>query len=205
VRRDVFLRRVAIAVNRTSSSPVPSPPHFEPALPAFVNSANAMRQVFLDRQMQLGVVATAVRTRHDAQVSVERLLSDRGWDTIACDRALCWRGILEMRVESALEASFGLCEARYAIAETGSVVLNLGGGNKRETSLLPQVVGFFIAASRLVPRLGDVLRNLGGNSDDMPSCLALVTGPSASADIVGIRAVGVHGPGEVWIWLIESE
>ena len=35
--------------------------------------------------------------------------------------------------------------------------------------------------------------------DDLPSSLAIVTGPSRSADIEQKLTVGVHGPGEVHV------
>jgi L-lactate dehydrogenase complex protein LldG len=39
---------------------------------------------------------------------------------------------------------------------------------------------------------------------DLPSSVAIVTGPSRSADIEQRLAVGVHGPGEVHIVLVPS-
>ena len=44
-----------------------------------------------------------------------------------------------------------------------------------------------------------------GSPGSLPTCVTLVTGPSASADVVGVRTLGVHGPGEVHVWLIENE
>ena len=66
-------------------------------------------------------------------------------------------------------------------------------------------VGFTLPLSRLVPRLGDLLRQLVQNRGPLPACTTMITGPSASADIVGVRTLGVHGPGEVHVWIIENE
>ena len=48
-------------------------------------------------------------------------------------------------------------------------------------------------------------RALTALGDALPTCVTLVTGPSASADIVGLHTLGVHGPGEVHVWLIDNE
>jgi L-lactate utilization protein LutC len=40
---------------------------------------------------------------------------------------------------------------------------------------------------------------------DLPSSLAIVTGPSRSADIEQKLTVGVHGPGEVHVVLLRPE
>ena len=39
---------------------------------------------------------------------------------------------------------------------------------------------------------------------DLPSSVAIVTGPSRSADIEQKLAVGVHGPGEVHVVLVRE-
>ena len=66
-------------------------------------------------------------------------------------------------------------------------------------------VGLTLPLSRLVPRLGDLLEKLVENRDLLPACVTMITGPSASADIAGVRSLGVHGPGEVRVWIIENE
>jgi len=66
-------------------------------------------------------------------------------------------------------------------------------------------VGLTLPLSRLVARLGDLLRQLVQNRGPLPACITMITGPSASADIAGVRTLGVHGPGEVHVWIIENE
>jgi hypothetical protein len=66
-------------------------------------------------------------------------------------------------------------------------------------------VGFTLPRSGLVARLGDLLRQLVQNRGPLPACITMITGPSASADIAGVRTLGVHGPGEVHVWIIENE
>ena len=52
---------------------------------------------------------------------------------------------------------------------------------------------------RILPGLEELFEALGG---DLPSALAIVTGPSRSADIEQTLTVGVHGPGEVHVVLL---
>ena len=51
----------------------------------------------------------------------------------------------------------------------------------------------------ILPGLDELFAALG---DDLPSALAIVTGPSRSADIEQKLAVGVHGPREVHVVLL---
>ena len=61
----------------------------------------------------------------------------------------------------------------------------------RAHSLLPDVHVTLLEESRILPGLDELFAALG---DDLPSALAIVTGPSRSADIEQKLAVGVHGP-----------
>ena len=91
-------------------------------------------------------------------------------------------------------------EARYALADTGSVVL-LSTDEPRARSLLPWVHVTIVREDRIVPDLATLFERLG---PDLPSSVAIVTGPSRSADIEQRLAVGVHGPGEVHVVLLPA-
>lgn len=92
----------------------------------------------------------------------------------------------------------GVSRALYGLAETGSVVLAASPEEPRARSLLPSVHVSLLDESRILPGLAELFEAVG---DDLPSALAIVTGPSRSADIEQHLVVGVHGPGEVHIVL----
>lgn len=177
---------------------------FAPATPYSGRSAEGLQTVFLARQEELGVMATVAATRRQAQTAVGQLLDERDWHLV-CSPGISWPGIEERRTEHIAAADFGLVEARWAIAESGTIVVDTADGEHRATSLLPPAVGFTLPRSGLVARLGDLLRQLVQNRGPLPACITMITGPSASADIVGVRTLGVHGPGEVHVWIIENE
>lgn len=204
MERERLLQSVRARLGRTQDGGAPAPPRFRPMAPPFADSEDDCVRLFLERQAELGVAVSAVAVRDEAQTAVQQLLGDRR-QRITCSPELCWPAIVPMWTESVPDSDFGLCEADWAIAETGSIVLSMGGLRRRDVSLLPPAVGFFVARSRIVARLGDVLRSLAASLDSLPTCVTLVTGPSASADIVGVRTLGVHGPGEVHVWLVENE
>ena len=92
-------------------------------------------------------------------------------------------------------------EAIYGLASTGSVVLAASPEEPRARSLLPPVHVSILRDDRILPGLHELFAALG---DDLPSALAVVTGPSRSADIEQKLAVGVHGPGEVHVVLLPA-
>jgi L-lactate dehydrogenase complex protein LldG len=93
----------------------------------------------------------------------------------------------------------GVSEAAYGLADTGSVVLVASPEEPRSRSLLPFVHVSLLRKDRILPGLEELFEAVG---PDLPSALAIVTGPSRSADIEQTLVVGVHGPGEVHVVLV---
>ena len=89
--------------------------------------------------------------------------------------------------------------AVFALADTGSVVLAASPEEPRARSLLPFSHWTLVERDRILPGLGELFARLGS---DLPSALAIVTGPSRSADIEQRLAVGVHGPGDVHVLIL---
>ena len=95
----------------------------------------------------------------------------------------------------------GVSTAIYGLADTGSVVLASSPDEPRARSLLPDVHVTLLSEDRILPGLEALFEAVG---DDLPSSLAIVTGPSRSADIEQKLVVGVHGPGEVHVVLVPA-
>ena len=93
----------------------------------------------------------------------------------------------------------GVSTALYGLADTGSVVLAASADEPRARSLLPAIHVTLLREDRILPGLDELFAALG---EDLPSALAIVTGPSRSADIEQKLVVGVHGPGEVHVVLL---
>jgi L-lactate dehydrogenase complex protein LldG len=93
----------------------------------------------------------------------------------------------------------GVSEAIYGLADTGSVVLAASPAEPRAASLLPAIHVTLLREELILPGLEALFAAVGGS---LPSALAIVTGPSRSADIEQRLTVGVHGPGEVHVVLL---
>ena len=90
----------------------------------------------------------------------------------------------------------GVSRAAYGIAATGSVVVASSPDEPRSRHLLPEVHVSLLHHDAVVPDLAALFAAFAGN---LPSALAIVTGPSRSADIEQRLVVGVHGPREVHV------
>ncbi|MCB0191084.1 MAG: lactate utilization protein [Anaerolineae bacterium] len=89
------------------------------------------------------------------------------------------------------DADVGLSGADAALAETGSVIISSGPGKSRLATLLPPVHLAIVPTSILT---SDILTWTAARQGKPGANMVLVSGPSKTADIEQVLAIGVHGP-----------
>ena len=97
-----------------------------------------------------------------------------------------------------------LTGADWAIAETGTLVLDSGSEDLRIASMLSETHIAWIPASRIVPDAVDLSAYLVEKMKSPPGYMAFITGASRTADIERVLAIGVHGPQELHILITEE-
>jgi len=105
--------------------------------------------------------------------------------------------------EGCAKADVGVTCVDYALAETGSFVMLSSPDEARLISLLPPVHVAVIPRSRILANLDELFATLPKPAEQT-SAMALITGPSRTADIEQILIRGVHGPGEVVAIVVEN-
>ncbi|GAB4455646.1 MAG: hypothetical protein OHK0041_20270 [Anaerolineales bacterium] len=90
----------------------------------------------------------------------------------------------------------GVTKAICGLADTGSVLEADGEGGKLLASLLPEIHLTILHASEIYPSLKDALPLTRSTKSAV-----FITGPSRTGDIEMSHTIGVHGPGEVIVFL----
>lgn len=110
--------------------------------------------------------------------------------------------------EALARADIGLSAVDCAIAETGTLALSAAPGQMRGVSLLPPVHVAIVRSNQIVESLADYLLLLRSTSSDLQahltSCISFITGPSRTGDIELTLTVGVHGPGELHLIVLDD-
>jgi hypothetical protein len=180
-------------------------PPWRPPEELFVVDAAARLALFVSRAREGGATVETLPGRAALEPTVLQLLDERGWRSMVCADGLRTAAFNSLVGAAPATTDFGLCEAIAAVAEIGSVLLAHDAGNPRSVSLLPPAVGFVVPASSIVSRITQALEMLDARGSALPSCVTFVRGPSRSADIGSVTCFGAHGPGQVWIWVLEDE
>jgi L-lactate dehydrogenase complex protein LldG len=108
--------------------------------------------------------------------------------------------------ENAADTLLCVSFANAGIAGTGSLLLELTDPQERGATALPVLHAVFVRASTIVPDLDslhDVLaREL---TSAKTTYLSITTGPSRTADIERVLTIGVHGPKELHVLVLEGD
>lgn len=122
-------------------------------------------------------------------------------ETEAADRRQEMRDLLA-------RADLGLSGVDAVIAETGTLMLTAQPGQMRGVSLLPPVHVAVARTDQVVATFADALHTVRQAGEDvqqnLTSCISFVTGPSRTGDIELKLTVGVHGPGELHLVLLDE-
>jgi L-lactate dehydrogenase complex protein LldG len=100
------------------------------------------------------------------------------------------------------KADAAIVEADYGIASTGTFAVVARPESPSSLTLLPPVNIIVVSASRILPDLASVMATLGPSTISA-NRVALITGPSRTADIEKMIVIGVHGPKQLYaaaIW-----
>jgi L-lactate dehydrogenase complex protein LldG len=104
-----------------------------------------------------------------------------------------------------LACDIGITSVDLAIAETGTLLVCSRPGQERLASLLPPVHVAIVERSQIVPDLLDTFQILHEHGlANLPSNIALITGPSKTGDIELQLTTGVHGPGKWRVIVVRS-
>jgi len=103
------------------------------------------------------------------------------------------------------ECDVGITSAQWAIAETGTLVLESEKEFNRLTSLVPPVHICLLEAKRMRQTLGEILLILNADGrENLSRTVTFITGPSRTSDIELTLAIGVHGPAELHAIVIDE-
>ncbi len=149
-------------------------------------------QALCDEKQTKVIAAPALAKKEFAAFA--KLCKDKGFELIDSGMRSRLAGI---------DIGFTVCD--LGIAETGSLVLDSSSEEVRLTTMIAEIHVAVLPKSRLratsYEAEAEVLERMQGG----PNYLAFITGASRTADIERVLALGVHGPLELHILLLEDK
>ncbi len=198
-------------IRQALSNQVPVPfPHSEGNSSVFQPPADDLAVQFAQEFTKLQGKFIFCANEKDMAEQLLELSAVRKWDKIVCREKKLQTILHQNKFPvsfhehlSDCDVSFTTCE--LLVSRTGTMVLSTANESGRTTSVYAPVHVCIAYSNQLLYDLKDALQLLREKySGKLPSFITFATGPSRTADIEKTLVVGVHGPKEVFVFLVES-
>ena len=137
------------------------------------------------------------------------LIRKQGWKRVYC-REDNLMNFLDPLSTEALTNDLATCDisitgCEVLVARTGTIVMSTAQSSGRTVSIYAPIHICIAYSKQLVYDIRDALQLIRARySDQLPSLISFATGPSRTADIEKTLVVGVHGPKEVYCFLVDE-
>lgn len=138
------------------------------------------------------------------------LVKKQNWEKVFCVEDKLIASVASQINERIVKTDLAGCDVsitgcEYLVARTGSIVMSTAQASGRTVSVYAPIHICIAFTNQLVYDIKDALeaikKKYGSNP---PSLITFATGPSRTADIEKTLVVGVHGPKEVYLFLVEA-
>jgi L-lactate dehydrogenase complex protein LldG len=199
--RDKILKKIRTALKDGTSKPFPlaeiPDSVFQPLQQDIVIE-------FAEQFTQLQGKFIFCTSQEELKKNFAALVQKREWTKIYTTNS--WTDLVpsNIKTKDIITCDAAVTDCESVVARTGSIVLISENGG-RIASVYTPVHVCIAYTSQLVYDINDaftiLVKKYGNN---LPSSISLATGPSRTADIEKTLVVGVHGPKEVYCFLIDD-
>ena len=205
--KENILKKIRQALSE--STPIPFP-QSEGSSPLFFSPPAELDVLFAEQFSKLlGKFIFCLNTQ-ELREQLGSLVSSREWLNVYCVETKLKSLLEQLQVPGISANDLAHCDAsvtscEFLVARTGSIVMSAGQESGRTVSVYAPVHICIAYTSQLVYDVKDGLQLLKDKyKDRLPSMITFATGPSRTADIEKTLVVGVHGPKEVYLFLVDD-
>jgi L-lactate dehydrogenase complex protein LldG len=205
--KEAILKNIRKALIHSTDIPYPA---LEKADFSFDSNKEDLAVLFAEKFSSLLGRFSFCTSEADLVQQIAGLADEHKWEEIYCIdenikfafNSFGFKPFSEKPLKDA-DVSITICEA--LVARTGSIVLSSAVSSGRTTSVYAPIHICIAKASQLVYDVKDAIALLQDKyREQMPSMISFATGPSRTADIEKTLVVGVHGPKEVYCFLLDK-
>lgn len=192
-------------IRKALAHPVPLPfPLSEGTADLYHKPVDELDVIFAETFTKLQGKFVFCADENELHQQLQLLIANKEWMKIYCndDR---WNETYSNTISlESCDASITGCE--FLVARTGSIVMSAAEQSGRTVSVYAPVHICIAYTGQLVFDIKDALQLLKEKyATAMPSFITFATGPSRTADIEKTLVTGVHGPKEVYLFLVDTQ
>jgi L-lactate dehydrogenase complex protein LldG len=198
-------------IRQALATPAPVPfPQVDNTEPLFPRQTKEQEVEFAENFTKLLGYFSYCSNEKEVVAQINLLAEQKHWYKLYCREAVLKQLLEKNQFDTFWHPDLATCQAAITgceclVARTGSIVMSSGQPSGRSTSVYAPVHICIAYTSQIVYDAKDALQLLQKRyAGSIPSFITFATGPSRTADIEKTLVVGVHGPKEVYVFLIQD-
>ena len=207
ISKENILKKIRKALN--NSTPLPFP-NSEGSQSVFQPLQQEPAVEFAEQFTKLQGKFIYCINQQEFAFQLSSLVKKQNWEKIFCVEEKLIAAVAGQLSDRVVKTDLVNCDVSITgceslVARTGTIVMSSAQTNGRTTSVYAPIHICIAFTNQFLYDLKDALQaakdKYGAN---LPSLITFATGPSRTADIEKTLVVGVHGPKEVYLFLVES-
>jgi L-lactate dehydrogenase complex protein LldG len=205
--KEKILKKIREALS--NSTPLPFPKS-EGTSSVFQAHTEELEVLFAEEFTKLSGKFAFCVNETDAKNQIAKLIIQQKWENVYCKENELLNLFKNDEFPAIKKSSLANCDAaitscNYLVARTGVIVMSSAQQSGRTVSAYTPVHICIAYTDQLVFDTRDALKDLKKKyGSNIPSFITFAAGPSRTADIEKTLVVGVHGPKEVYVFLIDK-
>lgn len=205
--KENILKKIRKALSQSTPLPFPGS---EGNTPVFQPSQQELEVEFAEQFTKLLGRFVFCINRQELAFQLNSLVKKQDWQNVYCTERDIRDSFASQLGDRLVNKDLAGCDVSITgceclIARTGTIVMSAAQESGRTTSVYAPIHVCIAYTNQLVYDIRDGLQLVRDKYPDrLPSLITFATGPSRTADIEKTLVVGVHGPREVYLFLVES-
>ena len=205
--KENILKKIRKALS--DSTPVPFP-NSEGNSSVFMPSTDDMEIQFAEEFSKLHGKFVFCLSEAELAARFVNLFQQKEWTKIFCVEPALQKILMAGSIPLDHELTLKDCDVSVTsceclVARTGTIVMSAAQQHGRTASVYSPIHICVAYTQQLVPDLKDALQLIKDKyQQKIPSLITFASGPSRTADIEKTLVVGVHGPKEVYVFMVDQ-
>jgi L-lactate dehydrogenase complex protein LldG len=205
--KENILKKIRKALSHSTPLPFPQSEGNQPVFPKLEQEPEVE---FAEQFTKLQGKFIFCINQQELAFQLTSLIRKQNWEKVFCVEDKLIAPVASQISDRIVKEGLASCDVsitgcEYLVARTGSIVMSTAQPSGRTVSVYAPVHVCIAYTNQLVYDVKDALQAAKDKyGNDLPSLITFATGPSRTADIEKTLVVGVHGPKEVYLFLVEA-
>ncbi len=203
-----IIQRIENALQKKEEKPFPE---LEDGFQHFKADQQHLKELFIQTFSDLDGQLIPCENKKQLKENLEKIIKEKQWTAIHCSvpelmKYMDAADIAESVKNMTDDMEVGITDCECLVARTGTVVLTAAQRSGRTIPVYAPIHVIIASENSIVYNVDDAIQMIKAKyRNRFPSAIFFASGPSRTADIEKKLVLGIHGPRQIYVFLLSGE